>query len=76
MLAAYRVLEVSNRAGWLAGRLLADLGADVIKVEPPGPISREPTGKPTMSTSACCGSTLQALTGNWRSIGCLRASTS
>jgi crotonobetainyl-CoA:carnitine CoA-transferase CaiB-like acyl-CoA transferase len=36
MLAAYRVLEVSNRAGWLAGRLLADLGADVIKVESPG----------------------------------------
>lgn len=36
MLAAYRILDVSNRAGWLAGRLLADLGADVIKVEAPG----------------------------------------
>lgn len=36
MLAAYRVLDVSNRVGWLAGRLLADLGADVIKVEAPG----------------------------------------
>lgn len=36
MLSAYRVLDLSNRVGWLAGRLLADLGADVIKVEGPG----------------------------------------
>jgi len=36
MLSTYRVLEVSNRFGWLAGRLLADLGAEVVKVEPPG----------------------------------------
>lgn len=36
MLDAYRVLDLSDRTGWLAGRLLADLGADVIKVEGPG----------------------------------------
>ncbi len=36
MLSTYRVLDISNRIGWLAGRLLADLGADVIKVEAPG----------------------------------------
>ncbi|APR05892.1 CoA transferase [Thauera chlorobenzoica] len=36
MLSAYRVLDLSNRIGWLAGRLLADLGADVIKIEAPG----------------------------------------
>jgi len=36
MFSAYRVLDVSNRIGWLAGRLLADLGADVIRVEAPG----------------------------------------
>ncbi|MFZ3290261.1 MAG: CoA transferase, partial [Telluria sp.] len=36
MFSAYRVLDVSNRVGWLAGRLLADLGADVIRVEAPG----------------------------------------
>ena len=36
MLGAYRVLDCSDRLGWLAGRILADLGADVIKVEPPG----------------------------------------
>lgn len=38
MLSAYRVLDVSNRLGWLAGRLLADLGADVIKIEPSGAV--------------------------------------
>lgn len=36
MLSAYTVLDLSNRVGWLAGRLLADLGAEVVKVEPPG----------------------------------------
>lgn len=36
MLSAYRVLDLSDRTGWLAGRLLADLGAEVIKVEAPG----------------------------------------
>lgn len=35
MLGGYRVLDLSGRIGWLAGRLLADLGADVIKVEAP-----------------------------------------
>jgi len=30
-----RVLEVSHEAGQLCGKLLADLGADVIRVEPP-----------------------------------------
>lgn len=35
MLGPYRVLDCSDQLGWLAGRILADLGADVIKVEPP-----------------------------------------
>lgn len=34
MLNGYGILNLSNRIGWLAGRLLADLGAEVIKVEP------------------------------------------
>jgi len=34
-LAHLRVVEVADLRGALAGRILADLGADVIKVEPP-----------------------------------------
>ena len=36
MLSPYRVLDLTNERGHFAGKLLADLGADVIKVEPPG----------------------------------------
>jgi len=36
MLAPYRILDLTNEWGVLCGRLLADLGADVIKIEQPG----------------------------------------
>ena len=36
MLEPYRVLDCTGRMGWLTGRFLADLGADVIKIEQPG----------------------------------------
>lgn len=36
MLHPYRVLDLTDEKGWLCGKLLGDLGADVIKVEPPG----------------------------------------
>jgi len=35
-LAGYRVLDLSTERAWLTGRLLADLGATVTKIEPPG----------------------------------------
>ena len=35
MLQGLRVLDVAEQLGALVGRFLADLGADVIKIEPP-----------------------------------------
>ena len=42
MLSPYRVLDLTDEKGLLCGRILGDLGADVIKIEPPG-------GDPTRS---------------------------
>ncbi len=36
MLAPYRALDLTDEQGFLCGKILGDLGADVIKVEPPG----------------------------------------
>ncbi len=35
-MAAYRVLDLSDERGLLCGQMMADLGADVVVVEPPG----------------------------------------
>lgn len=36
MLSPYRALDLTDAKGFLCGRALAELGADVIKIEPPG----------------------------------------
>ena len=36
MLDGLNILDATDRLGWLAGRLLADLGAAVTKIEAPG----------------------------------------
>lgn len=43
MLDAYRVLDLTDHRGWLAGLLLAQLGADVVLAEPAGGWRRDST---------------------------------
>ena len=44
MLSPYRVLDLTNERGLLCGQILGDLGADVIKIEPPGGSSARSIG--------------------------------
>lgn len=36
LLAPYRILDLTDEKGFLCGKILSDMGADVIKIEPPG----------------------------------------
>jgi crotonobetainyl-CoA:carnitine CoA-transferase CaiB-like acyl-CoA transferase len=49
-LSGLRVLDLTDETGHLAGRILADLGAEVLKVEPPG-------GDPTRQRGPFIGGT-------------------
>ena len=44
MLTPYRVLDLTDHRGELAAMLLGDLGADVIRVEPPGGVAARQAG--------------------------------
>ncbi|MFL3020246.1 MAG: CoA transferase [Candidatus Poriferisodalaceae bacterium] len=44
MLSAYRVLDVTDQRGHLTGLMLSMLGAEVIKVEPPGGVATRNVG--------------------------------
>src|SRR4030042_2395688 len=47
MLDAYRVLDLTDERGFICGKTLADLRADVVKIEPPG-------GDPARSMGPFC----------------------
>lgn len=36
LLAGILVIDATDQFGWLAGRILADLGGDVVKLDAPG----------------------------------------
>ena len=36
LLSPYRLLELADEQGYMCGKLMADMGADVVKIEPPG----------------------------------------
>ena len=44
LLEGYRALDLTDRKGQICGRFLADLGVEVVKIEPPGgdPLRRQP----------------------------------
>jgi crotonobetainyl-CoA:carnitine CoA-transferase CaiB-like acyl-CoA transferase len=43
-LAGLRILEIADEKGQFCGKLMADLGADVIKIEPPGGMATRQVG--------------------------------
>ena len=68
LLAPYRVLDFTDERGIATGRWLADLGADVIQVEPPGGAPGRIKGRPPGATGL--PPVWTAYTHNKRSITC------
>src|SRR5436309_15061047 len=63
LLTPYRVLDLTGPLGFLTGKIFGDLGADVIKIEPPGgePSRRQP---PFLNTLNGCHQSLSWLADN------------
>ena len=49
LLSPYRVVDLTDERGILCSKILADLGADVIQVEPPGGAQHDGSG-PSITT--------------------------
>ena len=70
MLEGLRVIELASEAGALAGKMLADLGADVVVVEPPGDTSPVPMVRSSRDAKAtpkhrCGGGTTTRRSARW-----------
>jgi crotonobetainyl-CoA:carnitine CoA-transferase CaiB-like acyl-CoA transferase len=72
MLSPYRVIDLTDERGLLAGKMLADLGADVIQVEPPGGSTarRVPPFADGQSGSAARSLYWEAYAANKRGVSC------
>ena len=56
-LAGRRVLEIADESGVYCGKLLADMGADVVKIEPPGRRRHPRVPRPATAATACSSCT-------------------
>lgn len=68
LLNGYRVVDLTDGRGLLAGRLLADLGAEVVQVEPPGGSSARSVGPFVGEGEAATSLYWEAFASNKRSV--------
>ena len=58
-LVGLRVLELADEKGQFCGKLLGDLGADVVKIEPPAarpPVASDHSSTTSLTPTAVCHS--------------------
>ena len=66
LLEGFRVLDICDERGLLCGRMLADLGADVIRIEPPGGSDLRRRGAHLGAKVDVAGRVNQVHQGAWR----------
>ena len=75
-----RVLDLTDESGHLAGRILADLGAEVLKIEPPGGDPARSAGRSSAAsripTAARSGSRATSASAAWCSTSSSRPTSS